>query len=690
MTDTEMTLRTRVPAASGRRGRSAGRILLEFLGSMNLAITLLVAVAIASVIGTVLQQNEPYSDYLLKFGPFWFEAFAALGLYDVYSAGWFLAIMAFLVTSTSVCVWRHLPVVARELTRYREHVRERSLTALRHHRRWRLADTPEAVALVAGGLLEGCGYRVRTRRRGETTVIAAMKGRANRLGYLFTHIGVVVIAVGALADGNLPLKWREMTGNLEIETRNIPVSQVPEASRLPVGGGSIRGSVTIPEGASAGVVFLQLRDGYVVQDLPFDVHVEDFRIRHYPNGQPKAFESDLVIRDPDLEEPVRKTISVNDPLTHKGYTLYQASFTDGGSALEMTGWALDGSGQREDVAGRVFDTLRLEIGGAQRTLELDDFELFNVRGDPRGDPRSVERAGSERRFQNVGPSFTYRLRRPSGEAREFHNYMAPVEVDGRWYYLSGVRASEAEPFRYLHLPADADMSLERFMAFHQRLHDPDTVNAASRRAAQRLLHGMGVADDELAARVAATAHDMIGELLAGGFGAVREGLEERVAGAERAGMLLEFSRAVLQRTLFEVYREVLAAAADRPLAGVQADAGERAFFEDAVDGVSALAEYGAPVFLQLEGFEHRQATGLQVTRAPGKNVVYAGCGLLITGIFLLFYVSHRRAWALVTPREDHTELLMAGVSQRRPEGFDSEFAELGEGVDRHLQRRDDD
>jgi len=42
--------------------KSTGAILLEFLGSMNLAITVLVAIAIASVIGTVLQQNEAYDD----------------------------------------------------------------------------------------------------------------------------------------------------------------------------------------------------------------------------------------------------------------------------------------------------------------------------------------------------------------------------------------------------------------------------------------------------------------------------------------------------------------------------------------------------------------------------------------------------------------------------------------------------
>ena len=60
------------PSSTERNVTSAPSRLVEFLGTMNLAITLLVTLAVASVIGTVLQQNQPYTDYLLKFGPFWF------------------------------------------------------------------------------------------------------------------------------------------------------------------------------------------------------------------------------------------------------------------------------------------------------------------------------------------------------------------------------------------------------------------------------------------------------------------------------------------------------------------------------------------------------------------------------------------------------------------------------------------
>ncbi|WP_081633242.1 cytochrome c biogenesis protein ResB [Spiribacter salinus] len=668
------------PRAQRRKG--LGAIWLEFLGSMNLAISLLVVVSISSVIGTVLPQNQAYNEYLIQFGPFWFEVFRTLNLYDVYSAWWFLAIMGFLVLSTGVCVTRHMPSVWREITRYRTHVREQSLMALSQHRRWRCAEAPAQMAAVAETAFHAHGFRTRVETRGDATVIAGMKGRATRMGYVLTHVAVVVIAVGALVDGNIMLKIREMTGDLAVETRDLPVSQVPGRSWLEPESGSFRGNVTIPEESNSGVAFLQVRDGYVVQELPFEIFVEDFRIDHYPNGMPRAYESDLVIHDPTLDEPIRETISVNHPLTHRGHTIYQASFNDGGTRLHLSGHPLDGSGQTMDITARVFENLQLQLGRLEQTLELEDFQLFNVN---RTDPRAVERTGSRDEFTNIGPSFNYTLRDEAGQAREFHNYMAPVEIDGRWYYLHGMRPSGSERFQYLHIPADEQASMDTFLAFHQALHDRSRVDRAAQRAADALLTQMGVGSRDMGQRVAGTAHDMMGTLLDGGFAAVNAQLEERVMGANRPDMLLAFSRSVLQRTLFEVYRDVVAERDGVALAAVRTDADQRAFFEDAMNAVSATADYGAPMLFSLDHFEHRQATGLQITHAPGKNVVYAGSGLLILGIFMLFYVSQRRVWAMITPGEDgQHQLLVGGANQRRPEQFEQEFEDLADTVDQHL------
>ncbi|XLM23416.1 cytochrome c biogenesis protein ResB, partial [Chromobacterium piscinae] len=83
--------------------------LYELLSSMRFAIGLLTILAIASVIGTVLKQNEPYPNYAFEFGQFWFQAFERLGLFDVYHSAWFLTILAFLVLSTTLCVLRNGP-----------------------------------------------------------------------------------------------------------------------------------------------------------------------------------------------------------------------------------------------------------------------------------------------------------------------------------------------------------------------------------------------------------------------------------------------------------------------------------------------------------------------------------------------------------------------------------------------------
>ena len=80
-----------------------------------------------------------------------------------------------------------------------------------------------------------------------SVLLAAKKGSANKLGYFFAHIAMVVICIGGLMDGNLPLKLGELTGSIKPETRELPQAQIPEQSRLGAGNLSFRGSVTVPE-----------------------------------------------------------------------------------------------------------------------------------------------------------------------------------------------------------------------------------------------------------------------------------------------------------------------------------------------------------------------------------------------------------------------------------------------------------
>ncbi len=55
---------------SNKKEHGAFKVIMNSLGSMELAITLFVMVGIASIIGTILQQNQAYNSYIIKFGPF--------------------------------------------------------------------------------------------------------------------------------------------------------------------------------------------------------------------------------------------------------------------------------------------------------------------------------------------------------------------------------------------------------------------------------------------------------------------------------------------------------------------------------------------------------------------------------------------------------------------------------------------
>ncbi len=335
---------------------SFGKSLFELMSSMRFAISLLSILAVASIIGTVLKQAEPYSNYIIQLGPFWFQVFEKLGLYDVYHAAWFLLILTFLVASVSVCIIRNAPNFAREMKSFREHVSEQSLNAFKHQHSADTTHTPEALAASAQRYLEGQGYNVKNLPREDGVLLAAKAGSWNRLGYFLAHSAIVMICIGGLMDGNLIFKAQQLLGYKKIEKRDIPQSQVPAISRLSPSNPSFRGSVQIPEGSSASVAFLNVADGYLVQDLPFTVALKQFRIEHYTTGQPKNFESDIEIFDHAGKKIREATIAVNHPLIHDGIAIYQASFADGGTRLAIRGWNLFApTASSFDVTGTVHE-----------------------------------------------------------------------------------------------------------------------------------------------------------------------------------------------------------------------------------------------------------------------------------------------------------------------------------------------
>ncbi len=650
-----------------RTNEPFAKALYELFSSMRFAISLLTLLAIASIVGTVLKQAEPYNNYIIQFGPFWFEFFRLLGLYDVYHASWFLLILAFLVTSTSLCIYRNAPGMLREMKSFRELVTEQSLNAFSH--KHVLAHDKDAVALAtqATAYFSGQGFGVRTNPRESGLLISAKRGAATRWGYLLAHSAIVLICIGGLLDGNLIFKAQQLLGSKKIETRDIPQSQVPAISRLSPDNPSFRGSVQVPEGSTADVVFLNVADGYLVQDLPFAIRLKDFRIEHYSTGQPKLFESDIVLLDREGRKIREATIAVNKPLIHDGVAIYQASFGDGGSKLAIRGWNLFApQAQSIPVQGTVHESTRLKMGATQYQLEFTDFRLFNIEnlGDeaPKSNAMHVKRDTKSQ--QNVGPSFQVKVRDARGAAREYHNYMLPMQIDGRAYLLSGMRESPSEAFRYLRLPLDENGKLDGFMLLRAALMNPALHGEIAARFAAKTLppnqHGTA-----LHARLEGSARNMLALFAEGGYSNVGKFIESRIPEAERGKASETFLRLLESQAneAFQLARQT----AGQPMPKGNAHG---LFIRDSLNAFSDLFFYGTPIYLQLESFQQVEASGLQLTRSPGKNLVYLGSLLLVLGIFAMLYIRERRAWLLIQPGR----ALFAYNTPKRTVDFEREFA----------------
>ena len=261
---------------------SFGRSLWDFLASVKLALILLLALAVLSIIGTIVPQNQPEAFYHGYFGAFAATALK-LGLDDTYHAPWFLFLLAMLAANLVICSIERLPLTlrlmrsdpAKELTKARKPTVELDLSV----------DPTEAVA-KAEKLLGPFGVVHKAADEGKTTLFA-QKGAWSRLGVYVVHFSVLIIFIGAIIG-------------------------------LLVG---FDGTMRIPQGQQADVVAL---DGGG-RKLPFSVRLDNFNISYYPSGQVSEYRSKLTFVQ-NGKDALTRDIIVNDPASFGGIDFYQSFF----------------------------------------------------------------------------------------------------------------------------------------------------------------------------------------------------------------------------------------------------------------------------------------------------------------------------------------------------------------------------
>lgn len=690
-------------------GSRTWRSTVELLSSMRFSISLLTVICIASVIGTVLKQQEPLTNYVNQFGPFWAQVFSLVSLNTVYSAWWFLLILAFLVISTSLCISRNAPKILSELNQFKEDLREQSLKAFGHRADNNLGEAPEKAARRIGQTLVQGGWRVKLQQRDAGWMVAAKKGSANKLGYIAAHSAIVLICIGGLLDGDLMVRAQMWFNDKVVFTGGGLIADVAPKHRLSASNPTFRGNLLVAEGTQSSVALLNQPGGVLLQELPFTIELKKFIVEYYSTGMPKLFASEIVIHDKETGEQIPTRVEVNHPARHKGVEIYQSSFDDGGSSVTLKAVPMNAATKPFEIQGTIGSSSNLSNGPEKLTLEYTALRVINVEnfgtsGSQAGasgsavDVRKVDlrqaidsrlgaanKTRTNKELRNVGPSVSYKLRDGAGQAREYQNYMLPVRMDDNpdstAVFLLGVRETPIEPFQYLRVPADEELSMQTFLRVRAALADVRQRDEAVRRYVRQ-----AIAPDrpDLAAQLRASASRALG-LFAGaesvaplaspslvpttsaaapakarpqtaGLQAISDFMEVNVPEAERsrAGEVLV---RILNGVLFELVSMSREQAGLPPMAQ---DEKMQNFMAQTVLSLSDAHHYPAPMTFALKDFTQVQASVFQVARAPGKNIVYLGCAFLIVGIFAMLYVRERRLWVWLTPRQSMVDAPDAG------------------------------
>jgi len=266
--------------------------LLPLLADLRLAIGLLLAIALFSITGTVIEQGQSPSFYEANYpeapallGFLTWKVLLTLGLDHVYRTWWFLALLILFGASLSACTFtRQFPALgAAQKWKYYEQPRQFQKLAL-------------STELASGSLqslqtlLEQRHYRVFW----QENQLYARKGLVGKIGPIVVHASMLLILLGAI--------WGAMTGFMAQE-------MVPSGETFKIHN-------VVEAGPWAGPQLAQ----------DWSVRVNRFWIDYTPEGTIDQFYSDLSVLDTQGQEIDRQTIHVNQPLRHQAVTLYQADW----------------------------------------------------------------------------------------------------------------------------------------------------------------------------------------------------------------------------------------------------------------------------------------------------------------------------------------------------------------------------
>ena len=246
------------------------------LTSVKLAIGLIAALALLSILGTLIPQGQPDLRYLNQYGINGYKLIKFFLIDQLYHSWYYLGLLALLGINTLACLLKRFRRSWRFLRQPRP-LSPAQIPRLENSVEFSIRETPSAALERVAQVLKRRGYKV-TRTGAQ---LLARKNLLGRLGVDLFHASLLLLLLGALAGGAFGFE-----------------------------------------------AFLSGHKGDVL-DVPnadFQIRIDDLWTENYEGTSRISDWFTRITVIEDGQEVKTQTIEVNHPLTYKGISFYQSSF----------------------------------------------------------------------------------------------------------------------------------------------------------------------------------------------------------------------------------------------------------------------------------------------------------------------------------------------------------------------------
>ncbi len=345
----------------------------RFFCSVRLTITLLIILALVSIVGTLIPQREASIAFARNLSPAALKIFFFLDLFNIYHAIWFRLLIGILALNLIICSINRFPGIWKRFNATPRPDRQKPFEDLPGELTFMVRGERATVAKDVEHAFRKKYRRVRDKASKDAYYMYGERGRLTHFGFYLIHLSILIILMGAIV-------------------------------------GSIFGFeayVNIVEGGEAGIVSSTNDMDRI--PLGFTVRCDHFSVDFYDNGTPKEYRSDLTFLEKG-KALMKASVLVNHPAHFRGITFYQA-----------------------DYGTVVGDRVRLKI---IKTTSKAETSLLEVKkGDPTslpGGDGTFEVADIQGDFMNMGPAVLIRVLPAPGQETSFWVFRDHEEIEKRY------------------------------------------------------------------------------------------------------------------------------------------------------------------------------------------------------------------------------------------------------------------